>query len=138
MATAEGLSCTTDIPRELKAEISPLRPPMTEYVPGTEPPEVRIKLPQSYKEIAQANLDHIKGFNPIKLPPLHEPVSLGGRVKLLAQAAGLTETGAATVMGCSVRDVAMIVNGQQDITSDQLVSLAVETFKSVYKAYQES
>lgn len=69
---------------------------------------------------------------------MHIPISLGERIDHLRQAAGLSRSGAATVMGLhSLAEFEDIANDHTDPTSDQLMALAVETVKQVYKAYQE-
>jgi len=67
---------------------------------------------------------------------IRDHVSLGDRVLHLRVAAGMSRDDLAKLWAEDASTVTAIEDGTIDVTSDQLMTLAVETFKSVYRAFQ--
>lgn len=105
------------------------RPPMTEYVLGTEPPG------KTYPELYPP-LDSSTYRRKAQQISAYVDVSLGERIAYLRRAAGLTETGIAAVMNCTPAEYEAMTAGVINPTSDQLMALAIEVVRQVYKAHQ--
>lgn len=67
---------------------------------------------------------------------VRDHVSLGDRVLHPRLAAGMSRDDLAKLWAEDASTVTAIEDGTIDVTSDQLMTLAVETFKSVYRAFQ--